>query len=129
MGFLLFPVLLPVPALNDIAACCLILFLRMRGVFRRLFNFIFLLIFVMTLIIINYSQCTVPFTRETGDKDKEIEYQLKTTKAKLEALGIVTENLKVNNPAASNGVVDPRGSRQMCMQACPLGSLLAGIKE
>ena len=115
MGFLLFPVLLPVPALNDIAACCLILFLRMRGFFRRLFNFIFLLIFVMTLIIINHSQCTVPFTREAGDKDKEIEYQLKTTKAKLEALGIVTENIKVNNPAASNGVVDPRGSRQMCM--------------
>ncbi len=31
------------------------------------------------------------------------------------------------HPAASNGGVDPRGSRQMCMQACPLGSLLAGI--
>lgn len=29
------------------------------------------------------------------DKDKEIEYQLKTTKAKLEALGIVTENLEI----------------------------------
>ena len=28
----------------------------------------------------------------------------------------------------SSGVFDPRGSRQMCMQACPLGSLLAGIK-
>ena len=27
----------------------------------------------------------------------------------------------------SSGVFDPRGSRQMCMQACPLGSLLAGI--
>lgn len=29
------------------------------------------------------------------DKDKEIEYRLKTTKAKLEALGIVTENLEI----------------------------------
>ena len=29
----------------------------------------------------------------------------------------------------SSGVFDPRGSRQMCMQACPLGSLLAGIKS
>ena len=31
--------------------------------------------------------------------------------------------------AASCGVFDPRGSRQMDMQACPLGSLLAGIKQ
>ena len=29
----------------------------------------------------------------------------------------------------SSGVFDPRGSRQMCMQACPLGSLPAGIKR
>ena len=29
----------------------------------------------------------------------------------------------------SSGVFDPRGSRQMCMQACPLGSLPAGIKK
>ena len=29
---------------------------------------------------------------------------------------------------ASIGVLDPRGSRQMDMPACPLGSLLAGIK-
>ncbi len=29
----------------------------------------------------------------------------------------------------SSGVFDPCGSRQMCMQACPLGSLLAGIKS
>ena len=27
------------------------------------------------------------------------------------------------------GVFDPRGSRQMDMQACPLGSLPAGINE
>lgn len=33
--------------------------------------------------------------KAAGDKDKEIEYQLKTTKAKLEALGIVTENLEI----------------------------------
>nr|WP_304956905.1 hypothetical protein [uncultured Acetatifactor sp.] len=34
----------------------------------------------------------------------------------------------IKYPAASNGVFDPRGIRQMCMQACPLDSLLAGIK-
>ena len=35
---------------------------------------------------------------------------------------------KVKDPDASIGVLDPRGSRQMDMPACPLGSLLAGIK-
>ena len=29
------------------------------------------------------------------DKDKEIDYQIRTTKAKLEAMGIVTEDLKI----------------------------------
>ena len=38
-------------------------------------------------------------------------------------------NLTVKNPAASNGVFDPRGSRQMGAPACPFGSLLAGIKN
>ena len=33
--------------------------------------------------------------KAAGDKDKEINYQLKTTKAKLETLGIVTENLEI----------------------------------
>lgn len=33
--------------------------------------------------------------KTAGDKEKEIDYQLKTTKAKLEALGIVTENLEI----------------------------------
>jgi hypothetical protein len=31
----------------------------------------------------------------TVDRDKEIQYQLKTTKAKLEALGIVSEDLDI----------------------------------
>ncbi len=35
----------------------------------------------------------------------------------------------VKYPDASIGVFDPRGSRQMDMPACPLGSLLAGIKK
>ena len=35
----------------------------------------------------------------------------------------------IKYPAASNGVFDPRGIRQMCMQACPLDSLLAGINK
>lgn len=34
--------------------------------------------------------------KAAGDKEKEIEYQLKTTKAKLEALGIVTEDLNID---------------------------------
>ena len=34
--------------------------------------------------------------KEAGDREKEIEYQLRTTKAKLEALGIVTEDLQIN---------------------------------
>ena len=29
------------------------------------------------------------------DKEKEIEYQIKVTKAKLEALGIITEDLDI----------------------------------
>ena len=33
--------------------------------------------------------------KTADDKDKEIEYQLKTTKAKLEALGIVTTDLNI----------------------------------
>ena len=37
--------------------------------------------------------------------------------------------IEIKYPAASNGVFDPRGIRQMCMQACPLDSLLAGIKK
>ena len=35
----------------------------------------------------------------------------------------------VKTPYACIGVFDPRGSRQMDMRACPLGSLLAGIKK
>lgn len=33
--------------------------------------------------------------KKASDKDKEIDYQLLTTKAKLEAMGIVTENLEL----------------------------------
>ena len=41
----------------------------------------------------------------------------------------LNSDLQVKDPAVSNGAFDSRGSRQMCMQACPLGLLLAGIKE
>lgn len=34
--------------------------------------------------------------KTAGDREKEIEYQLKTTKAKLEALGIVTTDLNID---------------------------------
>lgn len=33
--------------------------------------------------------------RTAGDREKEIEYQLRTTKAKLETLGVVTEELAI----------------------------------
>ena len=34
--------------------------------------------------------------KAAADREKEISYQLKTTKAKLEALGIVTEDLNID---------------------------------
>lgn len=34
--------------------------------------------------------------KAAADREKEILYQLKTTKAKLEALGIVTEDLNID---------------------------------
>ncbi len=40
----------------------------------------------------------------------------------------IYRNPRVKNPAASCRVFDSRGSRQMDMQACPLGSLPAEIK-
>ena len=38
-------------------------------------------------------------------------------------------HIRIKAPAASNGGFDPRGSRQISMQAWLLGSLLAGIKK
>lgn len=34
--------------------------------------------------------------KTAGDREKEIDYQIKTTKAKLEALGIVTTDLNID---------------------------------
>lgn len=34
--------------------------------------------------------------KKAEDRNKEIEYQIKTTKAKLEALGIVTTDLNID---------------------------------
>ena len=34
--------------------------------------------------------------KAAADREKEISYQIKTTKAKLEALGIVTEDLNID---------------------------------
>ncbi len=34
--------------------------------------------------------------KTAGDREKEIDYQIRTTKAKLEAMGVVTEDLKIN---------------------------------
>ncbi|MBR1877160.1 MAG: hypothetical protein IJ805_08645 [Lachnospiraceae bacterium] len=46
-----------------------------------------------TLLIDNYSN--LQRLKTAVDRDKELDYQLKLAKAKLEALGIVTENLKI----------------------------------
>ena len=42
---------------------------------------------------------------------------------------LVARGNKIKDPAASNGVFDPRGSRQISMQAWLLGSLLAVIMQ
>ena len=39
------------------------------------------------------------------------------------------DSLFMNLFAPRGGVFDPRGIRQMSMQACPFSSLLAGIKK
>ena len=44
---------------------------------------------------INLMDKFIDLQRIKATKDKEIDDQLKTTKAKLEALGIVTENLEI----------------------------------
>lgn len=36
--------------------------------------------------------------KAAADREREIQYQLKTTKAKLEVLGIVTEDLNIDWP-------------------------------
>ena len=46
-----------------------------------------------TLLIDEYTK--LQRIKSATDREKEIEYQLKTTKATLEALGIVTENLDI----------------------------------
>ena len=46
-----------------------------------------------TLLIDEYTK--LQRIKSATDREKEIEYQLKTTKGKLEALGIVTENLDI----------------------------------
>ncbi len=46
-----------------------------------------------TLLIDEYTK--LQRIKSAENKEKEIEYQLKTTRAKLEALGIVAENLDI----------------------------------
>ena len=48
-------------------------------------------------------------------------------KSLKEPVSMMYHRNQSNIPAASYGVFDPRGSRQMDMQACPLGSLPAEI--
>ena len=47
-----------------------------------------------TMLIDSYAN--LQRIKSAQDKDKEIEYQIKMTKAKLEALGIVAENLDID---------------------------------
>lgn len=46
-----------------------------------------------TLLIEEYAK--LQRIKTSADREKEIDYQIKTTKAKLEALGIVTEDLDI----------------------------------
>lgn len=48
----------------------------------------------MTMLIDNYTD--LQRIKSAADKDKEIDYQIKTVKAKLEALGVVTEDLDIH---------------------------------
>ena len=47
-----------------------------------------------TMLIDNYTN--LQRIKSAADREKEVEYQIKATKAKLEALGIVAENLDLN---------------------------------
>jgi hypothetical protein len=46
-----------------------------------------------TLLIEEYTK--LQRIKAAADRDREIQYQIKTTKAKLEALGIFTEDLNI----------------------------------
>lgn len=48
----------------------------------------------MTMLIENYTD--LQRIKSAVDKDKEIDYQIKTVKAKLSALGITTEDLDIH---------------------------------
>lgn len=48
----------------------------------------------MTMLIENYTD--LQRIKSAVDKDKEIDYQIKTVKAKLAALGITTEDLDIH---------------------------------
>lgn len=47
-----------------------------------------------TMLIDSYTN--LQRIKSAPDKEKEVEYQIKTVKAKLEALGIVTEDLDIH---------------------------------
>ena len=48
----------------------------------------------MTLLIDIYTD--LQRIKSAADRDKEIDYQIKAAKAKLEALGVVTEDLDIH---------------------------------
>lgn len=47
-----------------------------------------------TMLIDSYTN--LQRIKSASDKEKEVEYQIKTVKAKLEALGVVTEDLDIH---------------------------------
>lgn len=51
---------------------------------------------MIALLIDNYTN--LQRIKAAHDRESEIEYQITATKAKLEALGIVTENLDIPTP-------------------------------
>ena len=48
----------------------------------------------LTMLINNYTD--LQRIKAAADKEKEIEYQIKAVKAKLEAFGVVTEDLDIH---------------------------------
>ena len=52
------------------------------------------------------------------DKEKEVEYQIRATKAKLEAMGIVTEDLNIQNKAERAGLPPLSTKRSITDQRC-----------
>ena len=77
---------------------------------------------------LNNADYTITFYRDYFHLQEDIQLRLEI----LDGIWRIqpdTHYQVVKNPAASNRVFDPRGSRQMDTPACPFDSLLTGIKD